>query len=539
MKKLWIAFIVLASLGSLYPFNFQASELNAAVISEFLQSCCRMLGRGDILGNIILFVPIGFTGMLGARSAQSAGRRLAYVCMVGGSVALALQLMQIFLPSRDENLQDVAWNLLGVGSGAALAHLASAFILPTKSTRADASLVPLTLVGTWLIYRLIPFVPSIDLQLIKDSLRPLLSQPLDPVSVIHDATAWVVVAYLLRQAQRHTQLDTYLPILMITVFGLEILIIDNTLDLSNVVGALLALAIWWAAARYPGRQEGAVLLLLLGTLIVTGIAPFETRTDIVSIEWFPFHGFLHGSMYLNTQAAAEKIFLYGGLVYLLWRTRINVASSVFAAFLVVLALEFAQTYLVGHTPEITDPLLVLLASAALWAVEKYPAEAALSEHVDDSNSVRTSMTTVVPHRGSRRRQRSWVKRSVNLKAHQFDLLLGLSREMGISVSRVTRRIIEQFIDELEHDIGCESDRRMSTPASPSSGERWVSLSVNLRRQQIQFLDSLATEMQISISSAIRQIVAHFISKLGSDESARSMSVDQEPAPVKINPTPED
>lgn len=539
MKQLWIAFIVLASLGSLYPFNFQASELNAVMISEFLQSCCRMLGRGDILGNIMLFVPIGFTGMLGARSAQSDGRRFAYVCMVGGLVALALQVMQIFLPSRDENLQDVAWNMLGIGSGAALAYVASAFISPTKSGREDASLVPLTLAGTWLIYRLIPFVPSIDFQLIKDSVRPLFDQPLDPVSVIHDATAWVVVAYLLRQAQRRTQLDTYLPILMITVFCLEVLIVDNTLDLSNVAGALLALALWWAVQRYIGQQEGAVLCLLLGTIIVTGIAPFETRADVVTFEWLPFHGFLHGSMYLNTQSAAEKIFLYGSLVYLLWRTRINSVSSVVVVFLIVLALEFVQTYLVGHTPEITDPLLVLLASAALWAVQKHPAETTLPEHDDDSIAVKTSTATAVPHPGLKRRQESWVKRPVNLKAHQFDLLLGLSREMEISVSRVTRRIIEQFIDGLEHDIGCESDRRLSTPGTQVTGERWVNQSVNLRRHQIQFLDSLATEMGVSISSAIRQIVAHFISKLESDESPRPVSADQQPAPVNINPIPED
>ena len=117
MRKLWIAFIVLASVGSIYPFNFQTSELNAVMISAFLQSCCRISGRGDILGNVILFVPIGFTGMLAVRRDHSAIRRFLFVCVVGGITAFLLQVMQIFLPSRDENLQDVFWNLLGIAAG--------------------------------------------------------------------------------------------------------------------------------------------------------------------------------------------------------------------------------------------------------------------------------------------------------------------------------------------------------------------------------------------------------------------------------------
>jgi len=64
MKKLWVASIVLATLGSVYPFNFQIVELDLATIGAFLQSCCKMPGRGDVLGNVILFVPIGFTGTL-------------------------------------------------------------------------------------------------------------------------------------------------------------------------------------------------------------------------------------------------------------------------------------------------------------------------------------------------------------------------------------------------------------------------------------------------------------------------------------------
>ena len=129
--------------------------------------------------------------------------------------------MQIFLPSRDANLQHVVWNLLGIVSGAVFAGVVVRFPSPSEGRKVDVSLAPMTLVGTWLIYRLIPFVPSFDLQLIKDSLKPVLGLQVVLVSIVHDATAWVIVGYLLQHAQRGVRLEKYLPVRMIAVFCLE------------------------------------------------------------------------------------------------------------------------------------------------------------------------------------------------------------------------------------------------------------------------------------------------------------------------------
>lgn len=99
MKKLWVASIILATLGSAYPFNFQVVELDLMAIGAFLQSCCKMPGRGDVLGNVILFVPIGFTGMIAVRpdspphAALLFGLRhccLCCACITGNAVFSAI-----------------------------------------------------------------------------------------------------------------------------------------------------------------------------------------------------------------------------------------------------------------------------------------------------------------------------------------------------------------------------------------------------------------------------------------------------------------
>ena len=504
MKKLWIAFIVVATYGSIYPFNFQAGGLDAATFGKFLQSCCYMASRGDILGNVVLFVPFGFTGMLGLRPDSPVTQRFYYVCVLGAVFALTLQVAQIYLPSRDQNLQDVLWNLLGTASGATLAGLLRQYASPTEGGKAAISLVPMTLISTWLAYRLIPFVPSFDFQSIKDSLKPLLNPTLAPINVIHDFSAWIIVAYLLRFAQRGVRLDSYLLTLILAVFCLEVLIVNNTISASNLLGALLAVLIWRSVLQTVRWQVSALVFFLLCALVLTRLVPFVTSFDPIPFNWLPFHGFLGDSMYLNVQSAAEKVFLYGSLVYLMWRAVSNRLLSIGIGAALVTMIEIAQTRLVGHTPEITDPLLVIFAALALIALESQDKKAAP---------------------GGRTSQR-WVQQTINLREYQFEFLARMSQQMEVSVSRVSRRIIADFVDGLEQEAASKvaAEEGMSHTAiiaAAGDRERWVTQTINLHRNQFDFLARLAEEMGISVSRVSRRIITQFIAQLEQDDQMNS------------------
>lgn len=524
MKKLWIAFIVLATLGSIYPFDFQSVELDAQEISEFLQTCCRMLGRGDILGNVLLFVPIGFTGVLARPPGTTNSRHLIFVFVVATFVALALQLLQIYLPSRDQNLQDVVWNLFGTGCGAAFAGLVR---IPTGSTdgeTSDAAIVPLTLVGAWLIYRLIPFVPSLDFQMIKDSIKPIFSLQVESVSIVRDFTAWTVVAYLLKDAQSGRSLDNYLPALITLVLCLEVLIVDNQVHLSNIIGAILAVVIWSFVLRHFQWREGVLAAMLLLTLALSGLSPFAVRMEAASFDWIPFHGLLGGSMYVNTQSAAEKVFLYGSLVYLLWQLNTNVVGGVIVGFLYVMAIEFAQTVLVGHTPEITDPLLLVCAAMTLLVLHKQNGielQATRNMSFETEKLGFAENSVAKPHDNSR----EWVRASVNLRRYQADFLTQLSQEMGGSISAAIRRIVAQRmagpekteppLSTVAADDSLEVRQvRSKDYARDSDGrERWAKRSVNFRLQQYQYLSRMSEESGVSVSRITRQTIEQFIDGL--------------------------
>ncbi len=472
-----------------------------------------------MVGNVILFVPYGFTGMFAVRPERSVRQRFAMVLWVGVAIAFALQLAQFFLPSRDENLQDVLWNTVGLSFGAVLAGVVGRLSASPRGVVESASLVPLTLVGAWLVYRLIPFVPSLDLQLIKDSLKPLFALQMGPVNVVHDVAAWLVVAYLLRHVQRGARLDAYLPALIAVVFTLEVIILANVITASNVLGALLAIGLWWGVFSRIEQNEPVLAVCLVIVVAVSGLAPFTVRTGPVDFNWVPFHGFLGGSMYINAQSAVEKVFLYGSCVYLLWRMNVGKVAGMLAATAFVALVEYLQTYFVGHTPEITDPLLVVFAALALTALERQELRSAVDGPA----------RSVVSPRLTRRRRRSgagaWVAQTVNLRWEQYEFLLQLSAESSHSVSKLTRKIVAQFAEECEREAGSAVRRSISAepqpPMSDSGGNRnharWKVQTVNLKKRQFDFVSRLSGDSGVSVSRVIRRIVTRFIDNL--DDSA--------------------
>ncbi len=344
--------------GSLYPFNFHAAP--AGIWVEFFASWHAFTGRGDALSNILLFLPFGYVAVL-------AYGRKAWLIITSLVLAVGVQALQVYLPGRDANLQDVFWNMLGTGIGMALLP----WLRPSNLGNAGNGNVnfALLLIGSWLAYRLMPFVPSIDWQQFKDSLKPLLLHPqFSSVGLLHDAVAWAVVAYLWSLLCRCRHAGLWLLILIGGVFSLEVVIVKNIISVTNVLGAALGVGLWWLWLRKIPSGFVILILLLMLSLLLSGLAPFQLRAMPGHFYWLPFHGFLEGSMMINISVVFEKGFFYGALILLLQKESGRFLFALVSAVLLILAIEIGQVFVYGHTAEITDPVLVLLIAMALKAV---------------------------------------------------------------------------------------------------------------------------------------------------------------------------
>jgi hypothetical protein len=77
----------------------------------------------DAIINVVGFIPFGLTTCLCIRSwtKWSFSRCVLTTLLVGASVSLAIEVLQVLLPSRDSSLADVVTNIAGSAIGAAMA----------------------------------------------------------------------------------------------------------------------------------------------------------------------------------------------------------------------------------------------------------------------------------------------------------------------------------------------------------------------------------------------------------------------------------
>lgn len=535
MNKLWLGFAAIAAYGSIYPFDFQFHQLDPAAWQAFIDTCCVETSRGDILGNVVLFLPFGYLGILAAAPETRPIRQFLFVCVVGVVFAFLLQVAQLYLPSRDENLQDVIWNLLGIAVGAGLGIPSRQFILKAAGQGAQLHLVPWILIGSWVTYRLIPFVPSIDFQSIKDSIKPLLDlQELSLAGIAYHAVAWLIVGYLMDLGLQGKRLGRLLPLAVLGTFAAEIIIVYNIVTPTTIAGGLIAIVLYWAVISRINRVELPLLIGLLATIAWNDLQPFIIRAEPIDFNWLPFQGFLGGSMFVNAQSASEKVFAYGSIVYLLMRLGAASWISLLAATAWIAGIEFAQTYVIRHTPEITDPLLVILAAIAIFAVEgmdEKPARSQGGRLRQGPSSGRRSETRKAglapppsqPESDPTTRP-EWVVRRVNLNATQAQLLESLAREMGVSISEASRKIINDTLTEVGQYAQDPFEQRKKLTALTLRGAaglitrenetaRWVAWDIALHPAQFDFIQQVSNESGSSVSRVIRRIIDRFFSQL--------------------------
>lgn len=368
MRYLFFSSVFLIVYGSLYPFDFSLNALSGNAVERFLYDWSLFSSRGDLLGNIGLFVPYGFLGILCLGNRRNPVGAILALTIFGLVVAFWVQVMQLVLPSRDAAIGDVVWNLAGIGIGMLLARPKRVREAILKQSVGQPQLFVILFLGCWLIVELAPFVPSIDLQAFKNSLKPLWQEAsFSILGFLRAAAAWTMIGYI---AVRTLSPGTAMPLFALAMCGTllaKIVIVDNAITLADVVAVAVA---FFAARRLQALEtRGSVFLLwfIAGYLVIAGLSPFGFH-GAREFQWLPFAGSLGGSMLLNLKAMAAKVFFASALVYLALDCGFRLKRIVTVLATGLLALEIAQVWVGSHTPEITDPVLALVVGAAFFAI---------------------------------------------------------------------------------------------------------------------------------------------------------------------------
>lgn len=352
----WIC-LLLVTHGSLYPWQFAwpAAGLRAAWLELWTVSAW-WTSLGDVVGNVVLFVPVGVLMLLHLEGSVPARWRLPAMLLLGSVFAWLLQALQIFVPARDPELSDVAWNALGLLIGAGLAQLLRALAAGPWARGLREHGLALALVALWLLLEWWPLTPTIDWQQVKDALKPLLRDPAwHPLSAAEAALGVLSLAHLLRGLRPR---GWWLPAVLALALGAKPFIAGQEISFSHAAGCALGLVGVLLLARLaPRRASIALLVAALGWLTLDELRPFDLADQASSFELVPFVALLRGSMQANTHALMTMAY-WIGLVLLLGRqvgARLGGLALLLSAWLLVL--EAAQTWLPQRTADITPALL--------------------------------------------------------------------------------------------------------------------------------------------------------------------------------------
>lgn len=346
--------------GSLYPFAFQDAGSFGADLSHFAGSWRDPpQSRGDMLANLLLYMPLGLT------IAQAFGRprRFALLLAVasGAALSLAIELTQFFDAGRVSALSDFYLNVAGTLAGAALAGTTVAgrtkLSWPPGSAPAFARLLLLA----WIGWRLYPYVPTIDLHKYWHSVRPLLEPHLTTYDILRYTVYWWSAIFLFQTGLGPKRLLLVFPA-MLCFFAAKVVIISQVISLPELLGAALAFFLGQSLTkRHAAIGVPSLALLLLSTVVLSRVLPWQFGAARTAFQWVPFYSVLHGSLTVNAISFAEKFYLYGTALLLLVTAGMRLTIAVALESAILLATSVLQTFMVGRSAEITDAVLVVMA----------------------------------------------------------------------------------------------------------------------------------------------------------------------------------
>lgn len=348
---------VLIAYGSLYPLQFAAPAAHAW--SAFFQSFGARSSPSDILGNVALFLPFGLCMMLALPAPANHLYRVTLVVIVATIYATVLQFVQIAVPRRVPALIDVVWNLLGTGAGIALAYPLAAS-MRRRRLQTDKLPLPILLLLFFAVSELLPLVPTLDVEALKDSLKPLLLHPEWRASAALQSAAGLLAAGWLLRAWRPQPGGRAAVVLLAGALALgKVLVLTQTLSWSEVSGWTLACGIWFI--RHRQLSPATVITFLIAAFTLAALEPFTLRSSAADLNLMPFADVLDGRMLNNVSAMTPRLFVYAMLLYFVPRNALVPAALLLAGW--VLVLEFAQCFISGRLGTISEPLWVLLLAA--------------------------------------------------------------------------------------------------------------------------------------------------------------------------------
>ena len=392
IKILWLLFTLFIFYGTLIPFDFVFSSQQ--VINKiqhfnwmpFIDNDGSRHSIPDIVQNILFFIPFGLLGVLSFEKNKFFAMFL--VTFFAFFISLNVEILQLLTRDRNTSVTDLVSNTIGAGLGAVAAFILSgmfALMMKSASFRKtfNNKFYYLFVVSFMVVAAssLQPFDFTLDVSTVWSGVKDAFNHSLVLSSDITDEFVVGLRFFLFT---------------MITCLWLRS--INNSLWpvagilLSASIGVCLELAQFIVVSRTPTVQDLFVILLacfagglltlltpkktapiiwLIPLLLLTvlsaavqTLAPFEMRLQHVAMGMTPFLPYYNASTFTAIANFLEIVITYMPIGFML---QFMISTKRSAFFIIVLlvglvayCLEYAQGWVAGRYPDITDVIGALI-----------------------------------------------------------------------------------------------------------------------------------------------------------------------------------
>ena len=351
--------------GSLYPFAFrQPVDGLGPAARALLDSWAEPPGRGDFIGNVLLYIPFGFFAILSISRSVGTATRVVLVILTGAFLSACVELVQYYDDGRVTEATDVYANVSGTMLGALGGSITGANFRWPLLREIAANHVPTLLLSAWAGYRLFPYVPTLDLHKYWHALKPVILHPsLTGYDLFRYTAIWLTVGALIEAIGESKRQWLLFPLFVGSVLVAKVLVIDATLTIAEISGAALALCSWVVLTAHARLRTTLIALLFCGYVIAERVEPFQFSTAQGAFGWVPFLAFMNGSLEINILSFLQKFFLFGSSIWLLGRVGLRLWASTAIVAVILFLTSQAEIYLPHRSAEITDAVMALIIGA--------------------------------------------------------------------------------------------------------------------------------------------------------------------------------
>ncbi len=361
--------------GALFPFEYYQRTYPGGPLGYLLSTWQDWDRGGDLLSNILLYIPFGFFGVGALPSRIPSAPRVAIAIVAGTVLSCCMELSQFHDVGRVSTLGDVYADAIGTVIGAVAAALVGASMRWPFMRELAPHPTACILLVMFFGYRLYPYVPTTDLHKFWHAVRPMLLAPsLPPYELTRFAITWLFIAVIVHSLYGYRRFLLLFPLVCGFEFLGRILIVNIALKLTDVAGAGIAYILWALLLRWTPGRFAIVALAFAGMIAAQRLEPFQFTAAPHDFGWVPFVSIMHGSINVAMQAFCEKFYEYGGLIWLLGRAGVRLPIGTALTMTLLFATSYVERWLPGRSAEITDALMALTIGVA-FAVLRHAARA--------------------------------------------------------------------------------------------------------------------------------------------------------------------